>query len=121
MRIAIPYWQGRVSPVFDQSRRLLLVEIKNGREIRREEITLRHNTPLLRAKDIAELGTEVLICGAISLILEQALISENIRIIAYTCGPVKDVINAFLRSRLSNPEFLMPGCARKRFPPEIQQ
>jgi predicted Fe-Mo cluster-binding NifX family protein len=117
MRIAIPHWQGRVSPVFDESRQLLLVDILNNGEIRYAEKRLCNRDPLLRAKDVANSGTEVLICGAVSLTLEMALISENINVIPCTCGPVKDVIEAFIDDKLSDPLFLMPGCCRKRRSP----
>ena len=36
MRIAIPVWGNKVSPVFDTSEHLLLVDIENGIEINRE-------------------------------------------------------------------------------------
>jgi predicted Fe-Mo cluster-binding NifX family protein len=117
MRIAIPHWQGRVSPVFDESRQLLLVDILNNGEIRYAEKRLCNRDPLLRAKDVANSGTEVLICGAVSLTLEMALISENINVIPCTCGPVKNVIKAFIDDKLSDPLFLMPGCCRKRRSP----
>jgi predicted Fe-Mo cluster-binding NifX family protein len=113
MKIAIPHWQGRVSPVFDESRQLLLVDILNSGEIRYAEKRLRNSDPLLRAKDVANSGAEVLICGAVSLTLEMALLSENIKVIPCTCGPVKEVIKAFIDGKLLDPLFLMPGCCRK--------
>src|SRR3989339_815308 len=38
MRIAIAHWQGRVSPVFDVSDQLFLIDIENGREQMRQGI-----------------------------------------------------------------------------------
>lgn len=114
MKVAIPYWQGRVSPVFDESREMLLVNIENGREINRTEMKLKRTDPLMRARLIADLGTEVLICGAISLTLERALIAKKVKVVAYTRGLLDDVIAAFMNNRLSDPDFLMPGCYRKK-------
>ena len=34
MRIVIPQWQGRVSPVFDVAVNLLLIDIEEGRDVR---------------------------------------------------------------------------------------
>lgn len=114
MKIAIPHWRGRVSPVFDESRQLVLVDILNGKNIGYAVKKLQHSDPLLRAKDVAGFGAEVLICGVVSQVLEMALISESIRIIPCTCGPVKGVIQAFLHDKLADPVFLMPGCCRKK-------
>lgn len=116
MKIAIPYWQGRVSPVFDTSREILLIEIEKGREVRRIEVDLRHRDPLLRAGYVASLGIEWLICGAISISLEKALVSHNIKVFSYTRGSVKEVIEAFLNGKLADPMYLMPGCRRRKTP-----
>lgn len=116
MKVAIPYWQGRVSPVFDESREILLVEIEKGREVRRIEVDLRHSDPLLRAGYVASLGVEWLICGAISISLEKALLSKNIKIFAYTRGSLNEVIEAFLNGNLTDPMYRMPGCCRRKIP-----
>jgi predicted Fe-Mo cluster-binding NifX family protein len=117
MKIAIPYWQDRISPVFDNANRLLLVNIENGREIMREETQIMEKEPLARVKYLHTLGADVLICGAISRSLQLALDSEGITVIAQICGPVDEVINAYTRNQLTDQEFFMPGCCsheRKR-------
>ncbi len=112
MRVAIPSWQGRVSPVFDSARGLVLADVDNGQELGRSEFGIDPATPLARAREVAGLGANVLICGAISWPLETALTSAGVRVIAQTCGPVDDVLNAFLHGQLTNTNntFLMPGC-----------
>ncbi len=114
MKIAIPHWKGRVSPVFDESRQLVLVDILNGKSTGYAVKKLKNSNPLFRAKEVADLNAQVLICGVVSQVLEMALLSENVRIIPYTCGPVKEVIKAFIDDRLNEPMFLMPGCRRKK-------
>lgn len=116
MKIAIPYWQGRVSPVFDESREILLVDIENGRERRRITMKLRSSNPLARAGDVADSGVEWLICGAISISLERALAAKNVKVFSYTRGSVKEVIDAFVQGNLADPIYLMPGCRRKGHP-----
>lgn len=105
-----------MSPVFDTSREILLIEIEKGREVRRIEVDLRHRDPLLRAGYVASLGIEWLICGAISISLEKALVSHNIKVFSYTRGSVKEVIEAFLNGKLADPMYLMPGCRRRKTP-----
>ena len=110
MRIAVPYWQGRVSPVFDVARNILLVEVQNGLELRRNKKPLVQKDLLGRAKRVSQFGVDVLICGAISRLSELTLSSLEVKVIAYICGPVEDVIKAFLSDRLTENSFLMPGC-----------
>jgi len=114
MRIAIPTWRGRISPVFDVAEHLLLVDAQDDREIRREEATVEPSNLVAKIKRLTELGTNAVICGAISWPLEAMLGSAGIRVIPYTCGPVEDVLRAFLSGQLTEQAFLMPGCCGRR-------
>jgi len=110
MRIAISYQQDRISPVFDVATRILLVDIENGQEVRRNKRVVAQNDSLARAQYVSQFGAQVLICGAISWRLENALSSTGVQVIACICGPVTDVLQAFLNDSLSESAFIMPGC-----------
>ena len=110
----MPTWAGTVSPVFDVARRLLVVDCETGGEVRRSEAALGETHVLGRATRLARLGVEVLICGAISRPLEQALGSAGIDVIAHVCGDVDEVLRAYLSGRLAGRAFLMPGCPGRR-------
>lgn len=114
MRIGIPCWQGRVSPVFDVAGRMLLADVQDGRVVARAESPLTQAGLAARARRVVELGTEVLICGAISRPLEVALTGSGIRVVAHTCGAVEEVLQAFIHGRLDQEMFWMPGCGRWR-------
>ena len=114
MRIAIAHWQGRVSPVFDVSDRLLLIDIANGRKQSRQDISLSARDPFDRAKEVSDLGVDVLLCGAISRVLETALCDAGVQVFGFICGGIETIITAFLLGQLSNSRFLMPGCSGKR-------
>jgi predicted Fe-Mo cluster-binding NifX family protein len=114
MRIAIPQWQGRVSPVFDVAGNLLLIDIENGREIRREERRFLSTNPLGRVTEFLRIGAGILICGAISAPLQARLISAGVQVIAFACGTVDDVLAAYLKGTLTSQAFVMPGCQRWR-------
>jgi predicted Fe-Mo cluster-binding NifX family protein len=114
MKIAIPNWQGRISPVFDEATRLVLVETGQGREVRREIQTLTCFDPWGRAREILLLGAQVLICGAISRPLEMALHGAGITVIARTCGPVEEVLAAFMSGQVESEAYRMPGCGSRR-------
>jgi predicted Fe-Mo cluster-binding NifX family protein len=114
MKVGISTWQGRVSPVFDVARRLVLVEVGPGQELTRAEERIEQTHLSRRAERVARLGIDVLICGAISRPLEAMLVSAGVRVIPQTCGPVEDVLQAFVTGRLTEEAFLMPGCCGRR-------
>jgi predicted Fe-Mo cluster-binding NifX family protein len=114
MKVAIPHWRGRVSPVFDVAGSLLLVDIANGQEQDRQHVRLNTHGLQARGRSLAELGADVLICGAISWPLEMALSAAGVEVIPQTCGDVEDVLAAFLNGRLDENAFLMPGCCGRR-------
>jgi len=116
MRIAISYQQNRISPVFDVAARILLVDIEKGQEKRRNIRTLVQSDSLTRAQYVSQFGVQVLICGAISWRLENALSSIGVQVIACICGPVEDVFKAFVNNKLSESGFIMPGCLGRRQP-----
>lgn len=100
--------------MFDAARTLVLVDVDGERQSERRPHELEHADPLARAHEVARLGADVLICGAISRPLERALTAEGVRVVPRTCGVVDEVLQAFLQRRLSGPAFLMPGCGRRR-------
>ncbi len=110
MRVAIPHWQGRVSPVFDVAGNLLLVDIADGNEQARRNLELTAEPPQIQAKVLSENGISVLICGAISRPLEMMIHSAGIEVISQTCGDVECVLSAFISGQLTGTQFLMPGC-----------
>ena len=114
MRVAIPTWCDRVSPVFDVARRLLLVDVAGRAEVSRTVASLEDTQLVLRAKCLADLGVNTLICWAISAQLQSMLTSIDVRVIPHACGPVEDVLRAFLAGRLGDDAFLMPGCCARR-------
>jgi len=114
MRIALPVWQDRISPVFDVAGQLLLVDVADGCEIMRDAKMLNAATPEARIAHLRELGVETLICGGISQPLELGLADHGIRVTARVCGNVEEILAAFLAGRLRESRFAMPGCCGRR-------
>lgn len=110
MKIAIPTWQGRVSPVFDVAEQTLLVSLNGQEESDRSLESLRGMALHKRAGRLAELGVNVLLCGAISWQLETLLTTGGIKVISLVCGDVEEVLRAFRDGTLKNEQFAMPGC-----------
>ena len=114
MKLAIPVWQGRISPVFDVAGQLLLVELADGREVAREEQMVTEATVEERARKLAELGVGTLICAGISQSLDAVMANRGIHVIAHICGNVEEVLAAFVAGRLREDRFAMPGCCGQR-------
>lgn len=110
MRVAIPQWQGRVSPVFDVAGSLLLIDLDHGVESARREVAVIEDTHLGRARRMAGLGIDTLICGAISRTMEFALQSCGILVLSQVCGDTEQVLSAYAQGRMWQKIFFMPGC-----------
>jgi predicted Fe-Mo cluster-binding NifX family protein len=113
-KIAISTWEGRVSPVFDVSRELIVFELCVGQLQARRFHTLLAADSLSKVAQLAELGVELLICGAISEPVKMAIEAQNISVLAFIAGETADVLNAFMLDGLSDYSMRMPGCGRHR-------
>ena len=113
MKLAMPVWQSRISPVFDMAGRLLIVETKDGREISRTEEPLGHLVPPRKVNQLGTLGVDVLICGAISQPLAAMVMGSGIELIPWIAGDLQEVLGAYLSGQLSQKQFLMPGCCAR--------
>lgn len=114
MKVALPIFHGRLSPVFDVARQLLVVEMLDGVETERWEEPLPCANDARRAAWVKGHGVEVLICQAVSHCLEAQLASMGIQVISQTCGNVEEVLAAYRTGRLDEETFRMPGCRGRR-------
>lgn len=114
MTIGIAHWLDRISPVFDVSDKLCLVQLQGRREVSRKNVVLKRFDPFGRAKEVAALGVNVLLCGAISHGLEKALLATGVQVIGFLCGDLDAVIASFLDGHLGAGAFFMPGFFRQR-------
>lgn len=110
MRVALPVFNGRVSPVFDAARRIMIVEIEDGTEVGRTEHSVADLLPWQRAKLLGQQGVSHLICGAISMSVMNLLMAHGITVTPNIAGYVDEVLRAYVASRLVSPQFMMPGC-----------
>lgn len=108
--IAIPVSQERISPVLDAAVRLLLVTRRHGKEVARKEFLLSPLPPEALARSVAELRVDIVLCAALSEVLQRALRKQGVRVRSHLCGEVEAVLRAFCCRRLARDEFRMPGC-----------
>ena len=114
MNVDLPTWNERISPVFDTSRRLLIVRIQTDGSETTREVALDEASPARKVNTLKELGADVLICGAVSNPVAGLVEPANIRLIPWVSGGVDEVLAAFRRGELDAPRFRMPGCRRRR-------
>ena len=110
MKIAVTIWEDRISPVFDASRRLLIVDIENARIGDRSFLVFDPEQPSGLAETLAKLGVKVLICGAVSQLPATIINAADITLIPFITGEVDRVLEAFAKGDSLEPAFLMPGC-----------
>ena len=111
MRIAIPVWNEKVSPVFDTAARVLVLQYKGSQEVSRTETFLEGQDLYSRCHRLKALEVDILICGAISKCYYMMLCkSAGIRVIPWISGSLEEVLEAFLAGTLMDTKFLMPGC-----------
>jgi len=113
VKVALPVWNGRISPVFDVAQRVLVVETENGQTSQRIEEALGEPLPISKVGHLKALGVDVLLCGAVSRPVAVMVEAAGIELLSWVAGPVEDVLNAYLQGRLSSGQFLMPGCKRR--------
>jgi predicted Fe-Mo cluster-binding NifX family protein len=114
MNVAIPTLANRVSPVFDVAQAIVVVELQADRELHRQTVPLLARDITRRVAELSHYAVNVLICGAISRPLEALVQAAGIHVIPQICGPVEDVLRAFIAGRLDDRAFLMPGCRGRR-------
>ena len=109
MKVAVAVWKGRISPVFDVSRYIVVLDIEKGTILKRNEETFRDEDPVSKTYRLAMLGINLLICGAVSQNMAGMLAAHGIRTISFIAGDMEDVIAAYLAGNLPNPAMTMPG------------
>jgi predicted Fe-Mo cluster-binding NifX family protein len=110
MRIAIPIWEDKISPVLDTASKLLIIENVLQREIARFEVNLLEPDISRRCRFIRGLNINILICGGVSRQLSDMLEASGINVISGISGSAEDIIEAYLKERLGDSKFFMPGC-----------
>ena len=100
MRLAIPLFGPRVSPRFDCAPRLLVLSLKNGKVVSREEIPLNLLTAWQRVEKLKELGVQIVICGGIDEGSKCWLVDHKIQVVPLVTGEAGRVIKNFLAGRM---------------------
>jgi predicted Fe-Mo cluster-binding NifX family protein len=109
MRIAIPVWQEKVSPVLDTALTLRVVDRKGKVCTSCFDTRLDEHEIYKRCVRIDRMNIDVVICGAVSRAMLEMLKASGIQIIYGISGPYEEVLDAYFEGSLFCPKFMMPG------------
>ena len=109
MRLAIPIFRSRISPVLDFSTKCLIISIEQGKEIGRDEICLTGLTNQRRVERLKDARVNTIICAGISLPLQKMLVLAGLDVLFGIVGSVDEVLNAYHKGKLQDRRFMMPG------------
>jgi len=109
IRIAIPIFHHRVSPVLDTCTRLLIIDFEGQSEVDRREVVFDMYSTSERFEIVKKLNPDAVICCGVSDVFDRMFQAAGIRLICGIAGNVQQVAEAFLYDRLNAPCFRMPG------------
>jgi len=110
MKIAIPIFGERISPRFDFSPEMWVIDVEGGKVLGQEKFPTANLNFSERLEQITSNGVDKLICGGIDGLSRDQLGSRGIDVIQDVIGDAEIVIDLLMRGRLR------PGlcCERRR-------
>lgn len=109
IRLAIPEFQSRVSPVFDLCTRVLIVDIDHHREVARNTIFLEGFSLHERLNILLKSHASTVICAGISDLFHTMLEKAGVRMVTGIAGEIDQIVTAYIGGDLDHPRFQMPG------------
>jgi len=112
MKIAIPLFGSRVSPRFGCEPEILIVDIKERKEINRQKFSTAGLGIPQRISLLSSLSVDTLICGGIDVFCLRSLSGRGFQIIPGVIGEADEVLRYFLSGKLREGQCVRGG---KRF------
>ena len=115
MKIAIPVWNGRVSPVFDVAKAIRVVDVDVGSRCVADGSI--HSIDVGRpVSTLIALGVEVLVCSAVSPPIEAAVWLAGVEVISDICGSPDEILAALAAGDTQLSRCRSPGSRRQSGP-----
>ena len=114
MKIAIPIFGDRISPRFDFSPEMWVIEVERGKVVGQEKLSTANLNLPQRLEQITSNGVDRVICGGIDGLSRNQLGSRGIDVVQDVIGDADIVFDLFLRGRL-RPGFCCEKRERRRF------
>jgi predicted Fe-Mo cluster-binding NifX family protein len=100
MKIAIPLFGSRISPRFDFSPEMWIVEVEKGEVVREEKLFTGNLNIFQRLEQITSNGVDRVICGGIDGFSRNELGCRGIDVVQDITGDAEIVFDHFMRGRL---------------------
>lgn len=110
MKTAFTVWNDRIAPLFDVAGKIHVVESKAGTITAHTRVCFDDPLPALKVRRLADLGVQMLVCGAISRSARNMVTAYGIELVAYINGDLDTVIKAWQHDQLRTDVLRMPGC-----------
>lgn len=101
MKIAIPIFGKNISPRFDGAQVIVLLTVEGGQVVRREKWRTQNLSPLALVGGLRDAKVDVLICGNIDSVSEEAVEEVGIKLIPWVTGEAEGAITCFLKGELA--------------------
>jgi len=100
MKLAIPIFQTKISPRFDQTQGFVLIETEGKNVTSKEQFATPGWSVTAKMKQLVNLGIDTLICGGIDRASMQYLSFNSVKIYSWVTGEVDDAVACFLDNRM---------------------
>jgi len=87
----------------------MIIDFDQGSEISRQEICLENFSLAERFNLIKKMNVHVIICCAISEVMDHMIQGTKIQLICGIAGDLNQVLSAYFSNRLNESSFHMPG------------
>lgn len=113
MKIAIAIFGTRISPRFDFSPEIWVIEVERGEVVRQEKLSTANLNLPQRLEQLTSNGVHKIICGGIDGFSRNQLRSRGIDVVQDIMGDAEVVFDLFMRGRL-RPGFCCERRGRRR-------
>lgn len=111
MKIAVSEYQGRIAPVFDTCRRVIIFmhTPEGDSEIASEDWSTvgRHSRP----DRLVKLTVHTVLCGGISCWMNEQITLRGMTVIPWLSGTISEILQAYRHGNIFAPQYAMPGWA----------
>jgi len=99
--IAFPCFGTRISPRFDYAQSILIVTVRGGEIVERQDLATGYSRPLEKIHELIRLGVKTIACGGIDRLSLHYCRKQHLRVYAWLTGEVEDILADMLRAGTS--------------------